>query len=102
MFVLDKEALIFALTHSPCLSFASPSGMVYEFLRYYFVFDNYVNDFDLFFEICEHIAHDHVLPLVSCLFVTSRLLTLKKQIKSIRPIAIGEVIYQLVTHTLYI
>jgi hypothetical protein len=32
MFVLDREAFIFALTHSPCLSFGSVSGMVYEFL----------------------------------------------------------------------
>jgi hypothetical protein len=76
--------------------------MVYEFLRDYFVFDNYVNDFDLFLKICRHIAHDHVLPLLSCMLVASQLLALEKQTKSIQAIAIREVIYQLVTHTLSI
>jgi hypothetical protein len=36
-----------------------------------YVFDNYVNDFDLFLKICKHIGHDHVFQLVSCLLVAS-------------------------------
>jgi hypothetical protein len=47
--VLDREALIFALTHSPHLSFNGPLGMVYELLQDCFVLDDYVNGFDLFF-----------------------------------------------------
>ncbi len=100
--ILDRNTFIFISTRSPCFSFGSPSGMVYEFLRDYFVFDNYVNDFDLFLKICRHITHDHVLPLLSCMLVASQLLALEKQTKSIQAIAIREVIYQLVTHTLSI
>ncbi len=55
-----------------------------------------------FLEICEHIIRGHVLPLVSCLLVALRLVALKKQVKGIRLIAIGEVIYQLVAYTLAI
>jgi hypothetical protein len=47
----------------------------------------------LIFEICRHIACDHVPPLVSCLFVASRLLALEKQAESIQPITIRKVIY---------
>ncbi len=68
---LDKEAFIFALTHSPHLSSNNPSGMVYELLRDCFVPNHFVNGFDLFIEICEHIIRGHVFPLVSCLLVTS-------------------------------
>jgi hypothetical protein len=47
--VLDREAFIFALTHSPCLSFNGPLGMVYELLQDCFVLDDYANGFDFFF-----------------------------------------------------
>jgi hypothetical protein len=46
--VLDRNAFIFALTHSPHFSFGGPSDMVYEFLWDYFVFDDYVSGFDFF------------------------------------------------------
>jgi hypothetical protein len=52
--------------------------MVYEFLWNYFFLDDYVSGFDLFFEICRHIVHGHVPPLVSCLIVALRLLGLEK------------------------
>ncbi len=68
---------------------------MYELLQDYFVLDDYINDFDLIFEIFEHITCGHVPPLVSHLRVTSRLLTLEKQIRSIRPLVIGKVIYHL-------
>jgi hypothetical protein len=32
------------------------------------------------FEICKHIACDHVPPLISCLLVALRLLVLEKQV----------------------
>jgi len=54
--------------------------MVYEFLRDYFVLNDSANGFDILLKICEHIIHAHVLPLVSCLFVTSQLLALEKQV----------------------
>jgi hypothetical protein len=66
---------------------------VYEFLQDYFVLDDFTNDFDLIFEICEHIICGHVPPLVSHLLVASRLLALEKQIGGVQPLVIGEVIY---------
>jgi hypothetical protein len=59
--ILDREALVFPLTHSPHHSFNGPLGMVYELLEDCFVLDDYVSGFDLFFEICKHIIHSHVL-----------------------------------------
>ncbi len=97
-FILDREAFISILTHSPSFSFNGFSGTVYELLWDYFVLDDSVNGFDFFFEICGHKA----LPLVSRLLVASWLLSLEEQAKGIQPIAIGEVIYQLIGHTLVI
>jgi hypothetical protein len=59
---LDRETFISALVHSPCLSSDDPLGMVYELLQDCFVLDDYVNDFDLFFKVCGHIAQGHVPP----------------------------------------
>ncbi len=81
--VLDREAFIYALTRSPCLSFSSPLNMVYEFLQDYFVFDDSTSGFEFFLEMCKHIIHGHVPPLISCLLVASRLLALDKQIKGV-------------------
>ncbi len=61
----------------------SPLGMVYELLRDCFVLDDFVNGFDLFFEICRHITHGHVPPSVSCLLVVLQLLALEKQARSV-------------------
>jgi hypothetical protein len=83
---LDREAFIFVLTHSPCLSSDGPLSMVYEFLQDCFVPDDFAScGFDLFFEICRHITCGHVPPTISPLFVASQLLVLEKQVGSIRP-----------------
>jgi hypothetical protein len=50
-----------------------------------------MSGFDLFFEICGHIARGHVPPSISHLLSTSPLLTLEKQYGSICPIVISEV-----------
>jgi hypothetical protein len=100
--VLDRKAFIYALTHSPHLSFGNPLGMVYELLLDYFVLHDFASGFDFFFEIRGHIACGHVLPLISHLLVALRLLALEKQARGVQPIAIGKVIYQLVTRTLAI
>jgi hypothetical protein len=70
--VLDRFFIFFfALTHSPCLSFSSLLGMVYELLQDCFVLDDFVSDFDLLFEICRHMVRGHVHPSVSHLLVAS-------------------------------
>jgi hypothetical protein len=53
---LNHKTFIFALAHSPCFSSDGPLGTVYEFLQNYFVLDDYVSGFNLFFEICGHIV----------------------------------------------
>ncbi len=64
--------------------------------------NDFANGFDIFLEICEHITCGHVLPLISCLLVTLRLLVLEKQVGGVQPIAIREVIYRLIIRTLAI
>ncbi len=48
-------------------------------MRFSFILDDYVNGFDIFFEIWRHITSDHVLPSISHLFIALRLLALEKQ-----------------------
>jgi hypothetical protein len=100
--VLDIETFIYVLTCFPRFSSSGPLGMVYELLHGCFVFNNSTSGFDILFELCGHIFCGHVPPLVSCLLVALRLLALEKQAIGIHPIAIGEVIYQLVARTLII
>jgi len=49
-----------------------------------------------------HIAHGHVPPSISSLLVALQLMALEKQAGGVKPIVIGEVIYQLVVRTLTI
>jgi hypothetical protein len=49
-----------------------------------------------------HITHGHVLPSISFLLVALQLMALEKQAGGVKPIAIGEVIYQLLARTLAI
>ncbi len=71
--VLDKEAFIFALMHSPHSRFSSDSllNMVYELLQNYFVPDDFASGFDFCFEICRHIVGGHVPPSISRMFVAT-------------------------------
>jgi len=69
--ILDREAFIYALMHSPHLSSNSPLNMVYELLQYCFVPNDFASGFDICFEICRHIACGHVPPSISHMFVTT-------------------------------
>ncbi len=63
------EAFDFALACSSCLSFISPSGMVYELSWDYFVPDDSANSFHLFLKVCGHIVWGHIPPLISFFFL---------------------------------
>ncbi len=76
--VLNRKAFISMLPCSPCLPFDSLSNMVYELLRDCFVPNNCTSGFDFFFEICGHIVHGNVPPLISHLVVASQLFILEK------------------------
>ncbi len=75
---LNWEAFIFALARSPCLSSSGLLGMVYELLQDYFVLNDFVNGFNLFFEVCGHIVRGHVPPLIQRFFSTFWFLVLEK------------------------
>jgi hypothetical protein len=76
---LNRKAFIFALAYSPCLSSSGLLSMVYEFLQDYFVLDDFVSGFNLFFEICGHIVWSHVPLLILRLFFAFWFLMLKNQ-----------------------
>jgi hypothetical protein len=89
--VLDREANIYVLMCSPCLSSISLWVWCMRFCGIFLSL--MILLMALIFEICRHIACDHLPPLVSCLFVASQLLALEKQAESIQPITIRKVIY---------
>ncbi len=59
---------------------------MYELLQDCFVPNDYANKIDIF---CEHITCDHVPPSISCLLMTSQLLTLDSQIGNVVTLALG-------------
>jgi len=75
---------------------------MYEFLWDCLVLDNFTSGFNLYFEVCEHIAQGHVPLSISHLLFAFWFLSLEKYIRSIRFIVIGGVTYHLVAHTLSI
>jgi hypothetical protein len=89
--ILNWEAFVFTVAHSPWFSSDGLSSMVYELLWDCFVPNDFANGFELFFEVCEHIAWGHVPASILCLYSTFQLLTLEKQSKSTCPIIINEV-----------
>jgi hypothetical protein len=54
--ILNWEAFISVLVHSPHLSSNGTSCMVYELLQDYFVPYDFTSNFNLFFEVCGHIV----------------------------------------------
>ncbi|KAL2653713.1 hypothetical protein R1flu_021841 [Riccia fluitans] len=89
-----------ALARSPRLSSGGPSGMVFELLRDCFTHEDPASGFDLLFELCTRIAQGQVSPSIAYLLGASRLLSLEKPSGGVRPIVVGEVLYQLVACTL--
>jgi hypothetical protein len=57
---LDHETFVFTLAHSPCLSSSGLLNMVFKLLPNYFVPNAFASGFNLFFEVCGHIAQGHV------------------------------------------
>jgi hypothetical protein len=53
---LNWEAFVFALVHSPRLHFNGLSGTVYKVLQNYFVPNDFMSGFNLFFKVCGHIV----------------------------------------------
>ncbi len=75
---LNWKTFIYALACSPHLFFGGPLGMVYEFLQDYFVPNDSINGFNLFFKVCGHITQGHVPPSILSLFFAFQLLVSEK------------------------
>jgi hypothetical protein len=65
---LDWETFISTLVCSPRLSSNGFSGMVYEFLRDYFVLHDSMNGFDLFFKVCRGTLFKVMFHLQYCVY----------------------------------
>ncbi|KAL2644378.1 hypothetical protein R1flu_011965 [Riccia fluitans] len=89
-----------ALARSPRLSSGGPLGMVFELFRDCFTPEDPTSGFNLLFELCTHIAQGRVSSSMAYLLGASCLLALEKPSSGVRPIVVGEVLYQLVARTL--
>ncbi|KAL2634313.1 hypothetical protein R1flu_005792 [Riccia fluitans] len=74
--------------------------MVFELLCDCFTLEDPSSDFDFLFDLCLHIAQGQVPASMAYLLGASCLLALEKPSGGVRPIAVGEVLYRLVAHTL--
>jgi hypothetical protein len=64
---IEKHLILPWLIHH--IFFSGPLGMVYKLSRDCFVLDDFMSNFDIFFEVCGYIAQDHVSHSVSCLLL---------------------------------
>jgi hypothetical protein len=62
--------------------------MIFCFVSY-----DFANCFDIFFDVCQHIACGHGSPIYIMWHMTSWLLILEKQTNEIQPITIEEMTY---------
>jgi len=63
---LDWEAFIYVLVYSPYLFSSDLSPMVYEFRQDYFVPNDFVSGFNLFFYVCGHIVRSVMFHFQYC------------------------------------
>jgi hypothetical protein len=63
---LDWEAFIYVLVYSPYLFSSDLSPMLYEFRQDYFVPNDFVSGFNLFFYVCGHIVRSVMFHFQYC------------------------------------
>jgi hypothetical protein len=63
--ILKWQTFISTLVCSPHFFFNGLLGMVYELLQNYFVLNDLMNGFNLFFKVCGRIVRSHFPPLTS-------------------------------------
>ena len=74
--------------------------MVYEHLRDAFGPDDSHSGYDLLYDVAQHVARGRIPHPIAHVLGASRLLALEKPSGGVRPIAVGEVFYRLVSQTL--
>jgi hypothetical protein len=88
------------LAIGPHLFLVELSKMVYEHLSRCFIPEDPYSRFLKLFQIVAVIAAGHILRLVALVLGVNKLLAMEKDIGGLCPIAIGEVFFQLFSHSI--
>jgi hypothetical protein len=99
---LELSSIFFKLTFECMLHLLTngPSRIVFEHFRNYFHRKDSASGFLQLFQLCSHIAQDHIPPQITCIFGSVHLLTMTKPSSGIRPIIVGETLDQFISCTL--
>jgi hypothetical protein len=76
------------------------SGMVFDHLQDCIHPEDLTSGFLQLFQLSFHIAYGHIPPQISCVFRATCFLAMTQPSSGIRPITMGEALYQLTSHTL--
>jgi len=77
----------------PHLLASGPFGMVFEHFQNCFHLVDSTNGFLQLFQLCSHIAYDHIPPQIANVLGTAHLLAMTKPSNGIHPIVMGETLY---------
>ena len=100
MFILDRECFVRALHTSASHSFARVFGGVFEHFRDVLDPANPASGFDLLFHLVSRVAQGDIPTYVARMLGTSQLLALQKPLGGVRPLAVGEGFYRLVSRAI--
>jgi hypothetical protein len=84
------------------LSTSGPSRIIFERLWDYFHLEDLASGFPLLFQLCYHIAQDHIPCQITHVLGTTYLLAMTKPLGGVRPITMGETLYQLTSRILHL
>ena len=99
-FVLDRECFVRSLRTSPSHSSAGVFGAVFEHYRDVLDPADPASGFDLLFRVASCVARGDIPAHVARMLGTSRLVALQKPLGGVRPLAIGEGFYRLVSRAI--
>jgi hypothetical protein len=69
------------------------SGMVFEHLRNYYHPEDSTSGFPQLFQLCFHIAYNHIPPQIAHVLGLVRLLAMTNPLNGVHPIVVGETLY---------
>jgi len=76
--------------------------MVFEHLRNWIHPEDSMSGFLKLFQLCFHIVKSHISLQIACVLGVTRLLFMTKPLGEVCPIEMGETLYQLTNHVLYL
>jgi hypothetical protein len=100
IFVLDRTLFTQALTTTPHLSLGGFFEMVYEHLLGCFIPEDPSLGFWELFQAIVVVSHGDIFKSMALMLRVNRLLAMAKDIGGLHPIAIGEVFFQLINHSI--